>query len=191
MMVASDGEVSSDRHSQVLRWARRYVAAGLSVIPILPNGAKAPALGVGEPQIYHKRLPTSEELERWFHPLSKLGLAIVGGEVSGNFVALDFETLDAWERWTDRVTAAGQGAYLATLPIVQTPRGGRHVYCRLSDGWVGSRKLAWKGRKKGSIKTLIETKGEGGYVLAPGCPAECHPDGKLYTFVSEGWLANA
>src|SRR5690606_25873291 len=29
-------------------------------------------------------------------------------------------------------------------------------------------------------ETLIETRGEGGYVLTVGCPAECHPSGNLY-----------
>ena len=29
-------------------------------------------------------------------------------------------------------------------------------------------------------QTLIETRGEGGYALAPGCPADCHDTGRLY-----------
>jgi hypothetical protein len=29
-------------------------------------------------------------------------------------------------------------------------------------------------------RTLIETRGEGGYALAPGCPAECHETKRLY-----------
>ena len=29
-------------------------------------------------------------------------------------------------------------------------------------------------------KTIIETRGEGGYFLAPGCPAACHETGRLY-----------
>jgi len=33
----------------------------------------------------------------------------------------------------------------------------------------------------GRPEVLIETRGEGGYVLAPGCPPECHPSGKPYT----------
>ncbi len=53
----------------------------------------------------------------------------------------------------------------------------------------GNQKLARKLKvdaKTGSLKevTLIETKGEGGYVLAPPSPPECHPSGRSYVFLT-------
>src|SRR5207237_857955 len=32
--------------------------------------------------------------------------------------------------------------------------------------------------------TLIETRGEGGYALAPGSPAACHPSGRTYDHIA-------
>ncbi|MEO2047201.1 MAG: hypothetical protein ABGX16_11585 [Pirellulales bacterium] len=31
---------------------------------------------------------------------------------------------------------------------------------------------------------MFETRGEGGYTLAPGCPVECHPAGRTYDHFS-------
>lgn len=172
--------------TEALIAARRYLKAGLSVIPILPNGTKAPALGVDEPQIYRERFATERELLKWFGPDSRNGVGLVCGEISGNFAVIDIETEKAWENWLELIQRTELSAYLAPLPIVRTPKGGRHVYCRIDETWVGGFKLARKANKD----TLIEVRGKGHYVLAPGCPAACHPLKKTYTFESEGWLAN-
>ncbi len=37
--------------------------------------------------------------------------------------------------------------------------------------------------RKREVKAIIETRGEGGYVLAPGSPPECHPTGRCYEFL--------
>ena len=55
--------------------------------------------------------------------------------------------------------------------------------------WLGgNEKLACKPETdketgKTKRKTVIETKGEGGYCLAPPSPAGCHPLNKCYRFV--------
>jgi hypothetical protein len=40
-------------------------------------------------------------------------------------------------------------------------------------------------------ETLIEVRGQGHYVLAPGCPIGCHQLNKPYTFEAKGWLSDA
>ena len=52
-----------------------------------------------------------------------------------------------------------------------------HVYLRSATPGRNT-ELAWAP----DGKTLVETRGEGGYVLAPGCPLECNPndDGRVY-----------
>jgi len=71
---------------------------------------------------------------------------------------------------------------------VETPTGGFHIYYRCSDGVEGNQKLAQRKDSNGKLKTLIETRGEGGYVLAPGSPKTCHPLRKSYKLL-EGDLA--
>lgn len=171
----------------VLGVARHYVAAGLSVIPVRADGSKAPALGKGEVEQYRERFPLDQELQRWFAPGRPVGVAVVCGVVSGNLAVLDFETPDAWAGWLSRVGKTPLAAVLATAPQVRTPRGGRHVYCRITQGWVAGGKLA----QRPDGKTVIEIRGQGHYVLAPGCPVACHEANRPYTFESEGWLAHA
>ena len=71
---------------------------------------------------------------------------------------------------------------LSRLPIVQTPKGGRHVYYRCQTV-QGGQKLA----ENEQGLTLIETRGQGNYVLAPGSPPQSHPTGNPY-LVSAGDL---
>lgn len=179
--------MATDGDNPVLAAARRYVAAGLSVIPIRADGSKAPALNKGEVEHYRERFPTGPELERWFEPHRAVGVAVVCGKISGNLAVIDIESQAAWERWTGRLSEAAAGWLIGRCPVVRTPKGGRHVYCRLSDGWVAGGKLAMRSK----AETLVEVRGQGHYVLAPGCPPACHELNRPYEFEAEGWLADA
>jgi putative DNA primase/helicase len=152
-----------------------YAAAGLAVIPIRADGSKQPALPAWKP--YQDSPPTPADLEAWFAE-GKFGLAIVCGKVSGNLAVLDFDTADAFAAWRERVQVQAPGL-LSRLPVVASPRPGRHVYFRSAQA-AGGKKLA----RSATGGTLIELKGNGGYVLAPGSPAGCHPSGKLYEHFS-------
>lgn len=168
----------------VIEWARWYVRAGLSVIPIRADGSKAPALGKGEVEQYRERFPEDAEFQKWFAPERAVGLAVVCGKVSGNLAVIDIESQVAWERWTGRLRDAGALWLIDRCPVVRTPKGGRHVYCRLSDGWVAGGKLAMLSKSE----TLVEVRGQGHYVLAPGCPPACHELNRSYEFEARGWL---
>ena len=72
------------------------------------------------------------------------------------------------------------------MPIVRTPGGGIHLYYRCDD-LEGNKKLASvlnPPDTKPPSETIIETRGEGGYCLAPGCPPECHKTGRTYDLIS-------
>lgn len=154
----------------LLRIARQYLAAGFSLIPVLADGSKAPAVTTWN--AYRTRRPTEAELVQWFDTTGEVvGVAIVCGHISGELEVLDFDDPLAWEAWQQdpSVKAANNGTDWRSLPRVRTPSGGIHIYLR-RDHAGGNRKLA----KDESGHTLIEVKAEGGYVLAPGCPPECH-----------------
>lgn len=163
--------------------AQRYLEKGLSVIAVAPNGTKAPAREVGSWTKYQHELPQLAQLESWYPDGSLNGVAILGGAVSGQLTILDFDCGEAYLQWREDCSHEGLIWELDKLPIVQTPSGGRHVYC-----WGISAKCAKLAKKAGG-KTLIETKAEGGYCLAPGCPPECHPLGLQYHWENEGWMA--
>jgi hypothetical protein len=154
-----------------LEYALHYRSLGLSVIPIRPDGSKAPALASW--QELQERLPSEAEIREWFS--NGCGIAVVCGAVSRNLEVLDFDSPEVWDRWYRAVTQVNPHA-LAGIPLVRTPSGGRHLY--LFRAVAGPcRKVA---KDRTGKKTLVEVKGEGGYVLTVGCPAACHPRGGLY-----------
>src|SRR4051812_42722525 len=98
-----DPDATATSLEAVLEAARRYVAAGLSVLPVAADGSKAPDLNrlpayrdddQGQFhrswKAYRKRLPTEDELADWFVYGGPCGLAVVGGAVSGGLEAIDF-----------------------------------------------------------------------------------------------------
>jgi hypothetical protein len=143
---------------------------------------------------FKMRLPTEDEARAWFDRKPPPGIALICGRVSGGRFVLDFEFLDFFEEWAILVDFQAPGL-AARLPIVRTPgrdeAGGRHVHARCSTVPVRSAKLARFTRAEAEKRTGdpgkitgVEVKGEGGYVLVPGCPAECHSTGRLYEHVS-------
>lgn len=185
---------------EVFAAATRYVGAGLSVIPIAPDGSKSPAWGL-LPKIckpdgkvkhawkpFQSRRATSAEIESWYTGWGPLcGIAVIGGEISGGLEMIDFDTADLVEPWRELVTAQN-AALLDRLVMVRTPRPGVHVYyrCVVADS---SQKLARRIETDPEThipreKTLIETKGEGGYVLAPPSPGYCHSSGRQYQYLT-------
>jgi putative DNA primase/helicase len=172
----------------VLEIARAYVAAGLSLVPILRDGTKAAAVSWA---CYQDRLPTDAELRSWFDRREPLGVATVGGRVSGGLEQIDFDK-DADElfpAWQDLVEADSPGL-TARLCVLRTPRPGWRVAYRVPglDPFPGSLKLTEErfvdqGSGKTKRRTLIETRGKGGYAIVPGTPAECHKTGRLYEHV--------
>ena len=85
----------------VLDTARQLVAARISCLPIATNGSKGPAWHllptewderqqrdnhVWKP--YQTRLPSPEELHRWF-ARGHVGIAVIGGHVSGHLEILE------------------------------------------------------------------------------------------------------
>ena len=170
--------------NSLLEQAQRFTASGVSVLPIKSDGSKSPAVSSWKP--YQSKIATPEELQGWFQ--NGHGIGIIGGEVSGNLEILDFDHPDAFEDWCALVKKLGGDALLKRLVMVQTPSAGFHLYYRCQDGVEGNKKLAQSKDSEGKLKVLIETRGEGGYVVAPGSPDGCHPLRKLYKLL-QGDLA--
>ncbi len=174
--------------TEPFRAAQSYVAAGMSVLPILRGGSKKPTLPAWKE--YETRLPTWDELQKWYDIAIPPGVAIIGGKVSGNLEQIDFDHGELFAKWKEIVDAECYGL-TDSLNVVQTPREpcGYHARYRCSAITIpGNLKLAQDeavgddGKKK--VTTLIETRGEGGYALAPGSPAECHENQRTYDYVS-------
>lgn len=162
-----------------------YLEAGLSIIPIRLDGSKAPntrALPDGQWSPFQTELPTRRQVMQWFGTGSN-GIAIIGGKVSGNLERIDLDAPGVLEQWLELCEQEGLYKQAMTLPQVKTPRDGWgwHVYYRCSKTTIpGNLILA----RTIDGKTLIETRGEGGYTIAPGSPVAVHASGRPYELVT-------
>jgi putative DNA primase/helicase len=167
----------NDTLSAALAWHD----AGCAVIPIRADGSKAPRVAWRQ---YQDKRAERDQVERWFTG-NPPGLGVLCGAVSGNLEMLELEGravaegLDAMlvdllkaaglENLWDRVTRLGYSE--------RTPSGGIHVLYRVSGTPVGRNlKLARRPATEAEleadptdkIKTLAETRGQGGYtIVAP------------------------
>ena len=182
--------------SPLLALARSYLAAGLSLLPI--GGDKHPCWqllprerdGTGKEKYVWKPLqvskPTDADLQTWFGGQRPAGIGVICGKVSGHLETLDFDERagEVFPEWLDLVEAEQPGL-TARLCVVQTPSEGYHVRYRCPGEVIpGNLDLALDPTLPGKRKVLIETRGEGGYALAPGGPLFCHESGKPYLHVS-------
>ena len=171
--------------NSLLDEAVRLTQSGLSVIPILRNGSKAPAVPTWKE--FQERIATDEELHAWFR--KEVGLAIVTGKVSGDLEVLNFDEGDLFDPWSALLRGQSGPELVNKLPVVFTPSEGWHVYYRCPESIERNQKLAQRRGTDGRPEVLIETRGEGGYVLAPNSPVECHPSRRPY-FLVQGDLAD-
>lgn len=190
--------------SAVLDAALGYLHAGVSVIPISLDGIKTPAFSFlplvwdeTEGKKKHKWEPYQENpaddvtARAWWTGKTPPGIAAVCGAVSNGLEVIDFDINAAvlFPAWWDLVEAECPGLP-SRLCIHQTPRQPEayHVWFRCLDVETpGNLKLACLSKEEeadGKKRTLIETRGEGGYALLPGSPAECHETGGLYRHLS-------
>lgn len=153
--------------------AKEYLKAQLSVIPTKED--KLPALPTWKP--YQSQRIKEEEVESLFNGANVRGLAIICGAISGSLEVIDVDTKHdtTGALWSDL-----RGLIEDNLPelykrlvIAQTKNGGYHIYYRCSS-IAGNLKLATKQNRE----VLIETRGQGGYVIAPPTPKYSYIQGE-------------
>lgn len=159
--------------NEILKIAIAYVEAGVSVIPLRTDGSKKPAIPSWKP--YQQKLATEADLQSWFQH-TRYGIGIVCGVVSGGLEVLDFDERpdETFFAWWDRLSPATR----AGLGVCETGGGGFHVIYRCTEV-CGNHKIAMtEGRQ-----VLVESRGEGGYIVGVGSPIETHKDLQPYVQV--------
>lgn len=167
------------------------LAAGISVLPIVLDGTKAPAVAKWG---HWQQRPMGEAEAR--HRFAGRAIGLIGGRVSGGLEIIDIETRDGLENARSAAEDMGVGSLFARVVAgytVRTTRGW-HVAFR-SDSPEPARKLAFcdvarcqhEPRHDGAKNLLVETRGEGSYAVAPGSPASVHESGVPYEFIDGGF----
>lgn len=147
--------------------ALNYLVDGLCPMPVQITKSKRPA--VPSWTEFQKRPPTVDEIKNFFSDKSVDGIGVICGKVSGNLEVIDFDnklgnikhTMGEWSN------IPGVGELLASKVffVEKTQRKGYHIIYRCPEGVEGSQKLALVGKE-----TIIETRGEGGFIVTAPTP---------------------
>ena len=140
--------------------ARQWLDLGISTIPIRA-GSKKPALRW---QPYQERLPRGEELRAWWGR-DGYGLAVLTGQ--RGLAVIDFDDLWLYSCWLSHLSRSLALIALTTYRV--RTRRGVHVYI-MSGEEAPTRSFKSEGLG-------FDTRGPGGYVLAP---PTIHPSGVPY-----------
>ncbi|MGW5852131.1 phage/plasmid primase, P4 family [Streptomyces sp. NPDC055254] len=192
--------------NDMLNAALALHAAGLSVVSVRADGSKRP---LGDWKAAQAERATEEEVRAWFangHP----GVGVVCGGVSGGMELLELEGRAVEEgvlaQLVDILANSGMAELwqrLATGWLERSPSGGLHFHYRVAGGAPGNTKLASRlardeelteqerdllvrhPRKK-ILRGLIETRGEGGFVVTAPSHGTVHATGRPYELLAGG-----
>lgn len=159
-----------------LSLAQSLLGDGYSVIPVAR--AKRPAISWARHMLERAQ---DDMLTSWYSGSSGYGIGLVCGHVSEQLLVLDVESESAWEQLLQTISLSTEGLctlldYVQTSSLSVTPSGGRHLLMHLDYPTPPGAVLA----RDAEGAVLIETRGQGHYVVAPGSPEHVHPTGILY-----------
>lgn len=171
--------------------ARAAEAVGLCVLPPKADGSKQPD-AISWTRYQHQR-STPAEIAAWYAGGHRTGIGYVCGAVSGHLELLEFDDLGVYDRFLVLAAEAGLGDLAARVMAgyeEATPGGGVHWLYRLAAGGARTAALARRpgvdAAGKPRALPLVETKGEGGYVVAAPSYGSVHPSGNPYLLRSGG-----
>jgi putative DNA primase/helicase len=175
--------------------------AGLAVIPPMQNGTKRP---IDLWKDYQTTAPSREQVREWYGREGYLGLGVLTGAVSG-IEMLELEGRAIEEGLLlgliELAETTGLGELVARIEAgyaETTPSGGLHWLYRV-DPPLGNTKLAKRpatateleANPADKVKVLIETRGEGGFVITAPSNGSVHPSGGRWTLTEGGFATIA
>src|SRR5215472_6864124 len=164
--------------------ALAWCAAGCSVVRVSVDGSKAPLgawTGAPSPRA------AADTVRTWFHG-GHPGVGVVCGGVSGHLEMLAIEGRAVTDGTAGTFLAAltehGLGhitEHILTGYSETSPSGGVHFFYRVTGGESrGNLKLAQRSTADGVVP-LLETRGEGGFVVVAPSHGPVHPSGRAWT----------
>jgi bifunctional DNA primase/polymerase-like protein len=167
-------------------------AVGISVLPPKEDGSKAPLAEQTESgkwswNRYQQEHASDQEFKQWYG--RRTGLGWVCGAVSNGLEVLDFDDHGAYEAFRNAAIELGLGELVERIEsgyLEESPSGGVH-WPYYVPKVLGSTKLAKRPAPTEAnphgTKVLIETKGEGGYIIVAPSNGKVHPTGGKYRLV--------
>jgi hypothetical protein len=151
--------------------------AGICVVRARTDGSKRP---VGDWAQWQERRPSREQVAAWFAD-GHAAMGAVCGAVSGDLEMFELEgrfmerfgSVEFMERAQRFGVELTLKRMLSGLVVI-SPSDGRHFIVRIEGPVDGNTKLA----RDADGNTLIETRGEGGFVVLPPSHGTTHPSGR-------------
>lgn len=158
------------------------LAAGICVVPPRLDGSKAP---IGSWKQYQSRISTAEDHAKWYASERNTGIGWVCGSISGNLEVIDFDNRETYERFKEVAKESGAEEIVQKIEagyLEHTPHGAHWPYrCEHIEG---NKVLAYKPSHDGD-KAIIETRGQGGYIVVAPSHGSVNPAGE-YKLISGG-----
>ena len=151
----------------------------ISVVPPAQDGSKKPFVAWKQ---FCSEPATPEKILNWYAQ-GLTGIGFVCGAVSGGLEAFEFETPSICETFIQIANETGLGPLIEKIAQGYTefsPGGGTHWLYRCPEN--SNTKLA----RRQNLETLIETKGERGYIIVAPSYGKVHPSGRPYRLKSGG-----
>ncbi|MGW9437981.1 phage/plasmid primase, P4 family, partial [Streptomyces sp. NPDC055607] len=176
------------------------------VVAVRTDGSKHP---LGKWKAYQATRASEAQIRAWFthgHP----GVGIICGAASGGLEMLELEGRAVDEGVLEKLTEILSGSGLAELWqriatgwLERSPSGGLHFHYRVEGVVPGNTKLASRLTREDELTEaqikvlaeypdkkfplpLIETRGEGGFVVTAPSHGPVHPSGKPYELLAGG-----
>jgi P4 family phage/plasmid primase-like protien len=190
------GEEKRMTYSTPLQAAEALKRGGFSFVPLKIDGSKEPSI---KWKPFQERKPTDQEMTGWYGNGATRGIAALQGKISGNAETIDFDLAELYDLFSEELAKRAPGLG-SKLLVAKTPRPGYQVTYRCSI--IGrNRALAFgerPARPDDDPKSVyendagdfvvkfatIETRGEGGYIVAVGSPARVHKNNRPYELLN-------
>lgn len=170
--------------------ALAWYDAGACVLPVATDGSKQPTVKWKQ---YQQERPSREQVATWTRDAP--GMGMLCGHVSGNVEMFELEAAAVDEgmhlelrRMFEEAGYTKLWTKLQTY-VERSPAGGIHWIFAVEGGRVaGNTKLATRPDPQPDdphfVRTLIETRGEGGFTILAPSGGPVHPSGGSWTILS-------
>lgn len=171
--------IMDSRKELLVQAALLAYSSGVSVFPPTQNGTKRPD---GKWSQYQKKPASAIQINAWYAQ-TRTGIGVICGDVSQGLEAIDFDDRSIMQEFFKLCKDAGLGQLIDRIKngYFEHSPNGAHLLYRCSE-IEGNQKLA-KAKDK---KSLIETRGEGGYLITAPSYGSVNLSG-TYDMVSGGF----
>jgi putative DNA primase/helicase len=165
-----------------LNTALAWLRGGFSPLPPAEDGSKAP-LGPNARWKAFQTTPATEKTVRQWYARGRTGNGVCGGP--GGLEPFEFDDRAVYEAYKKAAEAFGLGDLVERIEagyLEDTPGGGVH-WMYACDEVRAPAKLAERpdpADPENRRKTLIETKGQGGFIIVAPSNGKVHPSGGAY-----------